>query len=362
MDSPSAEDVFRDAPNRYGATAARAHPKAQALDCRAIDTHAHVLIPAAAEYVAPFLGPSALERYANDESKAINKRQIQDRKVEFTDPHDRIKALAKLGLARQVVSCNPPQCYYGIPADKALKASQIINDGLAAFVATAPERFVGLGTVPLQDPKSFVGEFRRAVRDLGFKGIQVLTEVGDRELSDPAFEPLWQTAAELDAVVMLHPAGYTEGRRLSEYYFSNVIGNPLGTTVALHHLIFSGVLERYPKLNILAVHGGGFLASYSGRIDHAWGARRDARASLPRPPSEYLRKMYFDSVVFTTHQLEYLVRTFGADHIVIGTDYPADMGEYDPVEHIAACDGLSMDEKLAIAERTAARLFGIAAT
>jgi len=121
---------------------------------------------------------------------------------------------------------------------------------------------------------------------------------------------------------------------LSRFYFNNVIGNPLETTIALHYLIFDGVLERHPNLKILAVHGGGYLGAYSGRIDHAWGARSDCHTTLPQPPTRYLKKIYFDTVVFTPHQLQALVRDFGADHVIMGTDYPYDMADYDPVEHV----------------------------
>ena len=134
---------------------------------------------------------------------------------------------------------------------------------------------------------------------------------------------------------LLHPNGFTEGKRLSRFYFNNVIGNPFETTLALHYLIFDGVLERHPNLKILAVHGGGYLAAYSGRIDHAWGARSDIHADLPQaahllPAS----KIYFDTVVFTPHQLKNLVDVFGADRIIMGTDYPFDMAEYDPIGHV----------------------------
>ena len=154
------------------------------------------------------------------------------------------------------------------------------------------------------------------------------------ELSDPAFAPFWQKAEELGAFVVIHPNGFTHAERLSRFYFNNVIGNPLETTIALHYLIFDGVLERHPNLKILAVHGGGYLASYAGRIDHAWGARSDSHGTLPHPPTTYLRKIYFDTVVFTPHQLQELVRLYGADKIIMGTDYPFDMGDYDPVGHV----------------------------
>src|SRR6202000_3220940 len=148
---------------------------------------------------------------------------------------------------------------------------------------------------------------------LKFKGVQILTNVAGRELSDPAFAPFWKRAEGLHALVLLPPIGFTEGQRLSRFYFNNVIGNPLETTLALHYLIFDGVLERYPNLKIFAMHGGGYLGGYSGRIDHAWGARSDSHGTLPKPPTEYLKKVYVDTVVFTPIQLEALVKTFGVD-------------------------------------------------
>jgi aminocarboxymuconate-semialdehyde decarboxylase len=168
--------------------------------------------------------------------------------------------------------------------------------------------------------------------------VQILTNVAGRELSHPDFAPFWAKAEQLGVLVVIHPNGFTEADRLSRFYFNNVVGNPLDTSIALHYLIFDGVLERHPNLKILAVHGGGNLAAYSGRIDHAWGARSDSRGALPNPPTFYLRKVYFDSVVFTPHQLRYLVDVFGADRILMGTDYPYDMAESDPIAHLASAE------------------------
>jgi aminocarboxymuconate-semialdehyde decarboxylase len=218
---------------------------------------------------------------------------------------------------------------------------------------------VGIGTVPMQDGHEAARELGRGVRQLGFKGVEVLTNVGGRELSDEAFAPFWAKAEELGALVVVHPNGFTEGKRLSRFYFNNIVGNPLETALALHYLIFDGVLERHPNLKILAVHGGGYLGSYSGRIDHAWGARNDCRANLPQPPTHYLKKIYVDSVVFTPHQLEALVKVFGADHVLMGTDYPFDMGEFDPIGHIAWVDQFDEATIAAIAGGNAKRVLGI---
>ena len=181
-----------------------------------------------------------------------------------------------MGLDMQLVMPPPPQCYFTVPIEYAAPAIRMVNDGLAEWTARNPDRFVALGTVPLQDGQEAANELERCMKTLGFKGVQVLTNVDGKELSDPAFAPFWKKAEELGALVVIHPNGFTEGKRLSRFYFNNVIGNPFETTLALHYLIFDGVLERHPNLKILAVHGGGYLGAYSGRIDHAWGARSTA--------------------------------------------------------------------------------------
>jgi aminocarboxymuconate-semialdehyde decarboxylase len=196
------------------------------------------------------------------------------------------------------------------------------------------------------------------MREDGLKGAQILTNVAGKELSDPEFAPFWAKAEALGAVILIHPNGFTDAKRLTRFYFNNVVGNPFDTTLALHYLIFVGVLERHPKLKLIAVHGGGYLAGYSGRIDHAWGARSDARGTLPQKPTTYLKRVYVDSIVFTPHQLRALVELFGPEKVLMGTDYPYDMAESDPVGHLASA-GLSIGEFAAIAGGNAKKLFSI---
>jgi len=287
-------------------------------------------------------------------------QQEKDRgPVAMADLEDRLRVLDAQGIDMQLVAPPPPQCYYQSPIEHAAVGSRMVNDGMAEWVGGRPDRFAGLGTVPLQDPEEAATELTRAMTDLGLKGVMLLTNMDGEEIGADRFRPFWAKAEELGALVMIHPNGFTEGDRFHEYYFSNVIGNPLETSVALHYLIFNGVLEAYPDLKILAVHGGGFLPAYSGRIDHAWGARKDSQAGLPKPPTEYLRKVYLDSVVFTPHQLKYLVETYGADKIVMGSDYPFDMADYDPVEHIVSTD-LTDEERAKVGGLTGLRLLGLA--
>ncbi len=347
--------------NRYGPTAARkVSTEPIRLKTVTVDTHAHALVPEASDYIGKHGDMAALPflKFSTPLTRETNLRQDQDRRVALTDPADRLRVLDTQGIDMQVVAPAPNQSYYEAPREHAAKVSRLVNEGVAAFVGHDRKRFAGLGTIPLQDPALAVTEFEHVMKNLGFTGVQILTNVNGTDLSHADFEPIWAKAVELDAVVMLHPMGFTEPKRLAEYYFTNTIGNPLDTNIAIHHLIFSGVLERHPGLKIFAIHGGGYAGAYSGRMDHAWGARRDANAGLPKPPTSYLRKMYFDTTVFTPHQLEYLVRTFGPDHIVMGTDYPYDMADYFPVEHVASAS-LGDAEKAAVAGESAVKLFGL---
>jgi len=263
----------------------------------------------------------------------------------------------EMGVDMQLICPAPPQIYYYLPLDVGVQAARALNDGIAEYVGKHKDRLVALGGVPMQDGNEAAKELERGMTQLGFKGVEILTNVNGKELSDPAFVPFWKKAEELDALVLIHPTGFTQPQRFGRFYFNNVIGNPLDTTVALHYLIFDGVFERHPKLRVLAVHGGGFLGAYSGRIDHAWGARSDAHGDLPVPPTTYLRRnVHFDTVVFTPHQLEALVKTYGGDRIVLGTDYPFDMLEYDPIGHVASVESLDSATRAAICGGNAKKL------
>ena len=160
-------------------------------------------------------------------------------------------------------------------------------------------------------------------------------------------------------LIFMHPDGFTEARRFYDHYFANVIGNPLDTTVALHELIFGGVLQDFPNLKIVCAHGGGYLPAYSGRIDHAASARPDCCECIGHMPTTYLKRLYFDTIVYTHPQLQYLVEQYGADHVLMGTDYPADMGEVDPIGFIESAPFLDDTERRAILGGNAARLLNL---
>ena len=351
--------------NKYANTAARKHGK-PGRETRpkstTIDIHAHIAIPAAAQYAGPHLDGSEdlLFKFATPATQALNKQQGADRAGVMTPAKldERLRDMDAMGVDMQLIMCPPNQCYNTVPLEVSVKAAQIVNDGIGEYVAKTPDRFVALGSVPMSDGKEAAKELERIMRK-GFKGVQILTNTAGKEISDPSAEPFWAKAEELGAIVLLHPNGFTQAERFSRFYFTNVIGNPLETTVALHYLIFDGVLERYPNLKIVSVHGGGYLGAYSGRIDHAWGARSDAKDKLPKAPTSYLKKIYFDTVVFSPEQLEALVKTFGVDHVLLGTDYPFDMAEYDPLGHVAGVETLDAKAQAAIAGGNAKKLLGL---
>ena len=261
--------------SKYAPTAARRHGR-PGREIRpqstTVDIHSHVAVPSAAAFVEPHLDPAAipLSHFADAETRALSRKQEEDIRARITGYDERLADLDAMGIDMQLVMPPPNQCYYSVPLDIAVQASRMVNDGLAEYVSRRPDRFVALGGVPLAHGGEAAAELERCVRALGMKGVEVLTNVAGKELSEPDYAPFWRKAEELGALVVIHPNGFTEGRRLTRFYFNNVIGNPLETTIALHYLIFDGVLERHPQLRILAVHGGGYLPAYCGRIDHAF--------------------------------------------------------------------------------------------
>ncbi|KAA0971890.1 amidohydrolase [Aureimonas fodinaquatilis] len=344
--------------NSYGETAGRRHVKTARPKGQTIDIHSHVAIPAANKIVEGHLDLATipLAHFSSEVTTAVNQMQERDRGPNMTQYEARLADMDAAGVDMQLIMPPPGQCFTTVRADIASKAARVVNEGLAEYVSRYPDRFTALGTVTLQDG-DLAAEELEYVMKLGHKGVQILTNVAGNEISDPAYAPFWAKAEELGAVVLLHPNGFTEGRRLARHYFNNVIGNPLETTLAISDLIFDGVMERYPKLKVIVVHGGGYLGGYSARMDHAWNARSDVKV-VPQAPTTYLKRMYFDTVVFSNEQLEALVRTIGADHVLMGTDYPFDMAESDPVGHVMGA-ALDDDVKEAICGGNARRLLGL---
>jgi aminocarboxymuconate-semialdehyde decarboxylase len=327
----------------------------------AIDIHCHIRSTKATEMVEGNEAVSRwyLETQASPPSREINRQNAVRTNLQSVSAEQRIADMDHMGIDIQAISPAPRQTYYGADPDLGLAVSRQINDDVAEMCGRFPDRFVGLGTVPFQAPELALAELDRLHKSLGFRGIEIMTHVAGEDLSEPRFRPIFARCEELGLVVFMHPDGFTEAQRFHDHYFANVIGNPLDSTVALHHLIFGGVLEGCPDLKLVVAHGGGYLPAYSGRIDHAASARPDCCEQLKEMPTTYLKRLYFDSLVYTHHQLEYLVEEYGVDHILVGTDYPADMGETDPVGFIEGAKGLDDAARRAILGGNAARLLGL---
>jgi aminocarboxymuconate-semialdehyde decarboxylase len=305
-----------------------------------VDIHAHLGVPAAATLVEerhpgqpPGVGESTSARTGE-----VSRAQFATVGRTLNSVAQRLADMDRLGVDVQVLSPHPGQYYYYTDPDTGRAASRAINDGIAAAVAGNPDRFLGMGTVPLQDVPMAIAEMRRCVVELDLRGIEISTNVGGVDYHDPRFRPFFAAAEQLGILLFIHPLGFTHGRRMGEYFFNNLIGNPLESTLAVGHLIFGGVLDRYPGLKICIAHGGGYLPAYWGRMDHGWRARPDCREHCAHEPSSYLRRLWLDTLVFDANQLDSLVRTHGADKLCLGSDYPFDMAEPDPVGFHARLD------------------------
>jgi|TARA_B100001250_G_scaffold165213_1_gene142234 aminocarboxymuconate-semialdehyde decarboxylase len=327
----------------------------------AIDIHCHIYFPKAAELVSEAfdLNSDFLYKFSNEETRNVNIKQEDTINTLITSIEARLSEMDKMNIDIQALSIAPIQYYYALDPDLTYASSQLINNSIMEITNKYPERFVGLATIPMQEPALAVKELRRAVNELGMKGVEICTSVNGTDLSDEKYNIFFSEAEKLGILIFMHPSGFSNGDRLSDHYFSNVIGNPLDSTIAISHLIFGGVLDKYPKLKICVAHGGGYLPSYSGRIDHAHNARSDCRRCIEKEPTTYLKKLYFDTVVFTKHQLEYLISLYGSDHLLLGTDYPYDMGMYTPVDFINSIESLSNEEKKMIIGGNAAELLNL---
>jgi aminocarboxymuconate-semialdehyde decarboxylase len=303
-----------------------------------IDVHAHLLLPEVEEAVAGHPGLAEARsldaRRNGPAAMAVNGPMVSERVPRLTDVAVRLAAMDATGVDLQLVSPSPSHYHYWAEPELAERVSRLANEGTAAHCAKAPDRLHGLGLVPLQHPDLAVALLDHALGQ-GLKGVEIASHAPGHELSDPAYEPFWSRAEETGAILFLHPFGCTLDERLDQWYLSNTVGQPTENAVALSHVIFSGVLDRHPALKLIAAHGGGYLPTHIGRSDHAWRARPDAQGCA-REPSSYLKQLYFDSLVHAPHVLRALIGAAGADRVLLGSDFPFDMGTEDPVGALSA--------------------------
>jgi aminocarboxymuconate-semialdehyde decarboxylase len=276
----------------------------------------------------------------------------------MTSLDERLRDMDAMGVDVQVLSPSPNQYYYWAEPDLAREIVRVQNEHIAELCSLRPERFAGLGTIALQHPELSVEQLSHAVKTLGLKGVEISTAVNGLDLTDEKFTKFWAKADELGCVVFIHPLGTSLGERVNQFYLTNIIGQPLETTIALSNLIFGGVLDRCPGVKIVAAHGGGYLPAYIGRSEHGYKVRPEA-SKMQKKPSEYLKQIYFDSLVYAPAQLQALIAQVGASQIVVGTDYAFDMGDYDVHELMESLSSLRENERAMILGGNAKRILGM---
>jgi aminocarboxymuconate-semialdehyde decarboxylase len=272
---------------------------------------------------------------------------------------ERLREMDALGIDVEVLSINP--FWYGVEREVARRLVAAQNEKLAELCGRNPDRFVGLATVALQHPDLAAEQLEVGMKTLGLRGGSVGANVGSEELASPRFDPFWAKADELGAPIFIHPQGVAElqTRLQGNGLLGNVIGNPLATTIALSHLIFEGTLDRFPRVKICAAHGGGYLPSYADRSDHGCLTfPEQCTKPIKKRPTEYLKQIYVDSLVFTAEALRHLIAVCGVTQVVLGTDHPFPWTST-AVDHVLGTPGLTDADRVAILGGNAARLLQI---
>lgn len=329
-----------------------------------VDVHCHVLTLEVERLVSSCpekqSEPAAQLRMYGAESIEYNRKLFANLMPQLTDVNERLRRMDTMGVDIQVISPSPNQYYYWADVDLAKRIVETQNEHIASVCAAHPDRLRGLGNVALQHPELSVEQLTNCVKKLGLRGVEISSAVNELELSDERFERFWAKAEELGCLVFIHPLGTSLGERLNRHYLGNIVGQPIETTIALSHLIFGGVLDHHPGLKICAAHGGGYLPSYIGRSDHGFDVRPEV-AKIKLKPSEYLQRIYFDSLVYTPEGLRHLIEEVGVTQVMLGTDYPFDMGAYEPTRLIASVPGLTEKERRLILGGNAGRLLELEA-
>ena len=325
---------------------------------RTIDTHTHILTeetaallsteaPTVPVTITPIDAESALLDVGGVAYKPFPRGGF--------DIARRLRDMDAAGVDVHVLSVAPQTYLYNQEPARGAALAAIQNDQIARHIAAHPDRFMGIATLPLQDPKRAADELKRAVSKLGLAGSMFASNIMGRNLDDPSFEPVWATAEELGAFMFVHPNNVAGADRLTPYYLRNLIGNPLDTTIAAACLYFGGVLDRHPKLKFVLAHGGGFTPYQAARWEHGWRVRPEPKKNIAQEPHDIAKRFYYDTILHSAPVLEFMIGHVGADRVLLGSDYPYDMAMPDCVAHVQALN-VSDADKAAILTKNAERL------
>jgi aminocarboxymuconate-semialdehyde decarboxylase len=328
---------------------------------RTIDTHTHILTQETAALLTK-AGVKVTITPDDAESAALDVAGVVYRPFPtggFDIPR-RLKDMDATGVDVHVLSATPQTYLYNQEAALAVTLAGIQNDQVAKHVVAHPDRFMGIATLPLQDPKRAADELRRVMTKLGLKGSMFASNIMGKNLDDPSFEPVWATAEELGAFMFVHPNNVAGADRLKSYYLQNLIGNPLDTTIAAACLYFGGVLDRHPKLKFMLAHGGGFTPYQAARWQHGWKVRPEPKKNISKQPADIAKRFMYDTILHSDKTLEAMIGLVGANNVMLGSDYPYDMAMLDCVAHVRGLK-ISEADKSSILGGHAAALLGVKA-
>ena len=327
---------------------------------RTIDTHTHVpteetaaLLRKEAPKVAVTITPVDAESATLDVASVVYRPFPRG----GFDLARRLHDMDAMGVDVQVLSATPQTYLYNQDASLGTTTAAIQNDQIAKLVKQNPQRFMGIATLPMQAPEKAADELKRAMTKLGLRGTMFASNIMGKNLDDPSFEPVWATAEELGAFIFIHPNNVAGVDRMKSYYLNNLIGNPLDTTIGAACLYFGGVLDRYPKLTVVLAHGGGFTPYQAARWEHGWHVRPEPKKNIAKQPVDIAKRFYYDTILHSAPVLEFMIERVGADHVMLGSDYPYDMGMMDCVKHVRSLK-ISDADKTTILSTCAQALLG----
>jgi aminocarboxymuconate-semialdehyde decarboxylase len=330
---------------------------------KTIDVHAHLLVENVEgikkeyrDYVPHIVRDSAGREFQSVKGRPLT--PISEQYGHIYKIEERIRDMDNSGVDIQAISV-PPMFMNELDSEIGVEVSRAQNNGIAEVVKAYPDRFLGLATVPLKHPKEAADELNRAIKQLDMRGVEIGTSVNNKNLDALELWPFYAKAQELNAFIFVHPINVQGVERMPKYHLGNLIGNPSATSLAIASLIFGGVLEKFPKLKFCFAHAGGFAPYQRGRFEHGYQVRSECKEMISKPPSEYFKLLYFDTITHYGPALSYLIKSVGSDHVLLGSDYPYDMGDFNPVSSVKTLKTISSAEKRKVLWENAAELLNI---
>jgi aminocarboxymuconate-semialdehyde decarboxylase len=326
---------------------------------RTIDTHTHICTLETAALITKAgvkvtITPEGVENAAFD----VNGTVYRPFPTGGFDIARRLRDMDATGVDVHVLSATPQTYLYNVEPELAATVAAIQNDQMAKHIAAHPDRFWGIATLPLAQPKHAADELKRAMTKLGLRGSMFGSNIKGINLDDPMFEPLWAIAEELGAFMFVHPNNVAGADRLKSYYLGNLIGNPLDTTIAAASLFFGGVMDRYPKLKIMLAHGGGFTPYQAARWEHGWKVRNEPKKNIKTQPKGIAKRFFYDTILHSDRTLEAMIGIVGSDHVLLGSDYPYDMAMLGCVAHVRSLEISDADKDSILGGRAEMLLSG----